>query len=278
MLAYGGFFFQEYTARQDKGEKNHAAEISVQVNAVSAPQGDRLSAPADSNITETAMIINTEHPGGDIDSDPISSGTAHATRQRAIKQLSPGNVKVENNRGGRVNIQANSQTQRHTYQQPQVAKTSETETYETSETEDYDGLNNLPAVAYAAPSNVDAAPASSLTNTVATSAASYISNGSPNGINTRANGSTNDAQSEKSSGPLSNSNNTGNNTSNSNNNAAEQTWPVPGCPEQLPAGSTEADAELMQQAYGCRYLRYCQPLNDGSGNHDCWWGFYSSTR
>lgn len=48
----------------------------------------------------------------------------------------------------------------------------------------------------------------------------------------------------------------------------------PFCPDRLPPGSSREYAEIMQQQYGCRYLHYCQSRNDGTGEHDCWWGAF----
>jgi len=57
----------------------------------------------------------------------------------------------------------------------------------------------------------------------------------------------------------------------------EQPWPTPNCPPELEQGSTETDARQMQQAYGCRYLKYERMLNDGTKNFRAWWGFYSAS-
>jgi len=59
--------------------------------------------------------------------------------------------------------------------------------------------------------------------------------------------------------------------------SAEEPWPTANCPAELPEGSDETDAQLMTQSYGCRYLHYCQVLNDGSSDVHCWWGFSALT-
>lgn len=58
--------------------------------------------------------------------------------------------------------------------------------------------------------------------------------------------------------------------------AAEQPWPTPDCPMELPQGSSDVDARTMQANYGCRYMHYCRLVNDGSNDAYCWYGFYSS--
>lgn len=42
--------------------------------------------------------------------------------------------------------------------------------------------------------------------------------------------------------------------------ADTQVWITPDCPNQLPAGSSPADVDLMLQAYGCRYLSSCYAI------------------
>lgn len=49
-------------------------------------------------------------------------------------------------------------------------------------------------------------------------------------------------------------------------------WPTPNCPNELPAGSTLADANVMKENYGCGYLEYCRITTDGSGDVICWYG------
>jgi hypothetical protein len=56
----------------------------------------------------------------------------------------------------------------------------------------------------------------------------------------------------------------------------DQGWATPDCPLELQQGSTEADVKNMQSNYGCRYLRYCRALNDGSSDYYCWYGFFST--
>jgi|GEM_PF-3401355 len=57
----------------------------------------------------------------------------------------------------------------------------------------------------------------------------------------------------------------------------QERWAVPGCPLELATGADEMVAQQMMESYGCRYLHYCRAVNDGSGDQYCWWGFYSTS-
>lgn len=57
----------------------------------------------------------------------------------------------------------------------------------------------------------------------------------------------------------------------------DQLLATPNCPVQLVEGSTETDARLMRENYGCRYMQTCRNMNDGTGNVKCWWSFYSAS-
>lgn len=57
----------------------------------------------------------------------------------------------------------------------------------------------------------------------------------------------------------------------------DQLMATANCPVDLPQGSTDADAKLMQTTYGCRYLQQCTAANDGTGAQICRWAFYSAS-
>ena len=254
IVAYAGFFYQEYASRNSNVINEFTARLSSPALKRTASADKEPAAALDDDKQQTAAVGPQQRPESEQSIDPVRSVSADAHRLHEKQAFV--------SRGYAIALaEIDQNSNRHTgYRQGYTRPTAvESGTIEPSDT----GLT-LTGTTLAA-SDLVAAVADTVPTPAATSfpPASALSTEllrSDSTVSTSP-GTGEQEQVDADHAPI--------------YEIAEQPWPKPGCPMELEPGSTGSDAKLMQQTYGCRYLQYCELLNDGSGEHRCWWGFYS---
>ena len=256
-VAYAGFFYQTYAARQEGFESSPLLEKSFPAAENSASGNTHKS-----NIHSTAENFS----GAETRIEELErTGTAGSGKKRKPKQKQQDRNEREQDTG---TYHTSGRAYAHRYPNDSLPDSRAT-------------VNGLSAAGYSAPVYSVTAPAMSISSSVSSTssdtgfAEDIASTGDSENTSVVAPGDNQDVNSETlndNASPTADNDNT-----TSPVEVEEERWATPDCPYRLPEGSTEEEAIGMQTTYGCRYRNACVNLNDGTGSYFCRWEYIRSS-
>jgi len=250
-VAYAGFFYQKYTIEQGNDKNNQIEKASVQA------------------ANNTTVKRNYQSPAIIASRDNFQQNTQVKDQNKLDTKKHSSNRKIEK----KISNPDAHNMQSQTYSNhDRSGASSYTQKTNYSQSTTGSSVSGMYTIGGSSPTSAASTTASVDSNTTFSSNLTFSDTSSGTDVDESSSTITpDDAQ-----------NNTATNAEENdtvpvyNNESEVQEWATANCPFQLAEGSDEADAQIMLQTYGCRYLKYCQNNNDGSNAYSCWWGFYSS--